>query len=164
GDPHPGNILVSVDSHNGFFLVLLDHGIYKKLDRFGLENCQLWKALILLDSNEIQHLGERFGVAKYSRYFPLIFTRRTIDSKSALGKGKPDKEKTNLKQELKSLNMEDLSSFMESLPPDFLTILRTDGLLWSLISMLGAPQRIRLMAYAEDAIYGLSPKSNPTSG
>ncbi|GAV58436.1 ABC1 domain-containing protein [Cephalotus follicularis] len=164
GDPHPGNILVSPDSHNGFFLVLLDHGIYRKLDeRFRLEYCQLWKALILLDWNEIQRLGERFGVAKYSRYFPLIFTGRTIDSKSALGKGMSDKEKKNLKQELKSLNMEDLSSFMESLPPDFLTILRTDGLLRSLISMLGAPQRIRLMAYAKDAIYGLSPKSNATS-
>lgn len=35
-------------------------------------------------------------------------------------------EKKYLKQELKSLKMEDLSSFMESLPPDFLTVLRTE--------------------------------------
>lgn len=60
--------------------VILDHGIYKKLDEgFRLDYCQLWKALILLDSKNLQRLGERFGVAKYSRYFPVIFTGRTID-------------------------------------------------------------------------------------
>jgi len=35
-------------------------------------------------------------------------------------------EKRNLKQELKSLKMEDISSFMESLPPEFSRILRTE--------------------------------------
>ena len=60
--------------------VLLDHGIYKQLDEtFRLDYCQLWKAVILLDSNKIRYLGDQFGVGKYSRYFPLIFTGRTID-------------------------------------------------------------------------------------
>jgi aarF domain-containing kinase len=49
-----------------------------------------------------------------------------IDSKSALGRGMSGEEKRNLKQELNSLNMEDISSFMESLPPDFFRILRTE--------------------------------------
>ncbi|XP_048430431.1 aarF domain-containing protein kinase 1 isoform X2 [Pyrus x bretschneideri] len=164
GDPHPGNILVSPEGPNGFSLVLLDHGIYKQLDEgFRLDYCQLWKALILLDSKKLHHLGERFGVGKYSRYFPVIFTGRTIDSKSALGKTMSVEEKSNLKQELKSLTMEDISSFMESLPSDFLTILRTDGLLRSIVSKLGAPQRVRLLAYGKCALYGLSPKLNPES-
>ncbi|KAI5336359.1 hypothetical protein L3X38_015626 [Prunus dulcis] len=164
GDPHPGNILVSPEGQNGFSLVILDHGIYKKLDEgFRLDYCQLWKALILLDSKNLQRLGERFGVAKYSRYFPVIFTGRTIDSKSALGKAMSVEERRNLKQELKSLKMEDVSSFMESLPSDFLTILRTDGLLRSIVSKLGAPQRVRLLAYGKYALYGLSPKLNPES-
>ncbi|XP_068303151.1 uncharacterized protein [Pyrus communis] len=164
GDPHPGNILVSPEGPNGFSLVLLDHGIYKQLDEgFRLDYCQLWKALILLDSKKLHHLGERFGVGKYSRYFPVIFTGRTIDSKSALGKTMSVEEKSNLKQELKSLKMEDISSFMESLPSDFLTILRTDGLLRSIVSKLGAPQRVRLLAYGKCALYGLSPKLNPES-
>ncbi|XAR73606.1 Cadmium-transporting ATPase [Bertholletia excelsa] len=159
GDPHPGNILVSPNGPNEFCLVLLDHGIYKQLDEgFRLEYCQLWKALIILDSNKIQQLGERFGVGKYSRYFPLIFTGRTIESKSALGRGMSAEEKKNLKKELKSLTMEDISTFMESLPPDFLTILRSDGLLRSLLSKLDASQRIRLLAYAKYALQGLSPK------
>ncbi|KAI8536598.1 hypothetical protein RHMOL_Rhmol10G0270300 [Rhododendron molle] len=86
GDPHPGNILVSPEGPNSFCLVLLDHGIYKELDEgFRRDYCQLWKALILLDANKILQLGERFGVGKYSRYFPLIFTGRTID-RSPVGK------------------------------------------------------------------------------
>lgn len=60
--------------------VLLDHGLYRELDeRFRLDYCQLWKALILLDTQKIQCLGERFGVGKYAKYFPVIFTGRTID-------------------------------------------------------------------------------------
>ncbi|KAK6913507.1 ABC1 atypical kinase-like domain [Dillenia turbinata] len=80
GDPHPGNIFVAPEGPEGFTLVLLDHGIYRELDAsFRLDYCELWKALILLDSNKIQELSEKFGVAKYSRYLPIIFTGRTID-------------------------------------------------------------------------------------
>ncbi|XP_050270104.1 uncharacterized protein LOC126714139 isoform X2 [Quercus robur] len=147
GDPHP---------------VLLDHGIYRQLDEgFRIDYCELWKALILLDANKIQQLGERFGVGKYFKYLPLIFTGRTIDSKSTLLGGMSIEEKRNLKQELKSLKMEDISSFMESLPPEFSRILRTDGLLRSIISRLGASQRVRLLAYAKYALHGLSPKLKP---
>ncbi|MCD9645097.1 hypothetical protein HAX54_033773 [Datura stramonium] len=164
GDLHPGNILVSPEGKNGFSLVLLDFGICKQLDEdFRLKYCQLWEALVVKDSTKIQQIGEYFGVGKYSRYFPVIFTGRTIESKSALGRGMSAEEKKNLKQELKSLKMEDISSFMESLPTDFLTVLRTDGLLRSLISKLGAPLRVRLLAYAEYALYGLSLKADSKS-
>ncbi|XVF20477.1 hypothetical protein REPUB_Repub12eG0003600 [Reevesia pubescens] len=164
GDPHPGNILVSPEGQHGFSLVLLDHGICKKLDEeFRLEYCQLWKALILLDSKKIQCLGEQFGVGKYARYFPIIFTGRTIDSKSGLGKGMLVEEQKKLKQDLKALKMEDISSFMESLPPNFLIILRTDELLRSIISKLGASKRVRLLTYGKYASLGLSTKLNPYS-
>lgn len=161
GDPHAGNILVSPEGQNGFSLVLLDHGIYKTLDdTFRVDYCRLWKALILLDSDEIKHLGERFGIGQYSRYLPLIFTGRSIDSNSILGAGMSAEERRKVKQELVSLTVEDISSFMESLPPNFLAVLRIDGLLRSIVSKLKAPQQIRLLAYAKYALYGLSPKSN----
>lgn len=48
------------------------------------------------------------------------------DSKAGLGDGMSVEEKTNLKQELTSLTMGDISEFMESLPSDFLTVLRTE--------------------------------------
>ncbi|XP_010551532.1 PREDICTED: uncharacterized aarF domain-containing protein kinase 1 [Tarenaya hassleriana] len=157
GDPHPGNILVSPRGKNGFSLVLLDHGNCKTLDEgFRWDYCQLWKALILLDSNKVQEVGEHFGVGKYAKFFPVIFTGRTSNSKSALGKGMSIQERQQLKQELKLLTMEDITSFMESLPPDFLAVLRTDGLIRSITSKLGAPHRVRLFAYAKYALYGLA--------
>ncbi|PPR82563.1 hypothetical protein GOBAR_AA38151 [Gossypium barbadense] len=164
GDPHPGNILVSIEGQGGFSLVLLDHGICKKLDEeFRLEYCQLWKALILLDSRKIQHLAERFGVGKYYRYLPIIFSGRTIDSKSGIGKGMLVEEQKKMKQHLKALEMEDISSFMESLPSNFLIILRTDELLRSTVSKLGASKWVRLLTYGKYASLGLSLKSNPCS-
>ncbi|XP_057807290.1 uncharacterized protein LOC131021974 [Salvia miltiorrhiza] len=164
GDPHPGNILVSPDGRNCFTLVILDHGIYKQLPEELRKNyCHLWEALIRLDTQKIQQLGETFGVGKYARYFPIIFTGRTINSKSSLGRGMSPEEKKHLKEEVKFLKMEDVSSFMESLPPEFLTILRTDGLLRSLISKLGAPQRTRLLTYAKCALRGLSAEASSES-
>ena len=41
-------------------------------------------------------------------------------------KGMSNEEKKKLKQELKFLKMKDISSFMESLPPVFVTILCTE--------------------------------------
>ncbi|KAJ6935926.1 hypothetical protein NC652_010843 [Populus alba x Populus x berolinensis] len=164
GDPHPGNILVSPEGPNGFTLVILDHGIYKQLDEgFRQDYCQLWKAMILQDTHKIQQLGKGLGVGKYAKYLPVIFLGRTINSKAILGKGMSDEEKSGLKQELNDLRVDDLFSFMESLPPDFLTILRTDGLLRSVIRKLGAPQNVRLLAYVKYAIRGLSPKLSPES-
>ncbi|WJZ92686.1 hypothetical protein VitviT2T_011669 [Vitis vinifera] len=84
-------------------------------------------------------------------------------SKSTLMKGMSNEEKKKLKQELKFLKMKDISSFMESLPPDFVTILCTDGLLRSLCSKSGAPHRVRLLVYDKNALYGHFPKLNPES-
>ncbi|KAL8142136.1 hypothetical protein V2J09_015168 [Rumex salicifolius] len=164
-DLHPGNILVAPHGQKGFTLVLLDHGTYKELDEgFRLDYCQLWEALILLDSNRVQELGERFGIGKFTKFLPLIFIGRMINnnnSKSTLGKEMSMEEKKAVKEDLKSLKMEDISSFMESLPPDFLTILRTDGLLRSNLSKLGAPRHYRLQTYVKCAIFGLSSRTNP---
>ncbi|XP_066340071.1 uncharacterized protein [Miscanthus floridulus] len=165
GDPHPGNILVSPQGHGKFSLVLLDHGIYRELDqKFRLDYCQLWKALILLDANKILELGEQFGVGKYAKYFPVIFTGRTIESKSALGTQMPGEEQRRLKEELHSLRMDGISSFMESLPPDFYVILRTDGLLRSILGNLGAPRHVRLLTYAKCAVHGLEKQPKMESG
>ncbi|KAK4278071.1 hypothetical protein QN277_015967 [Acacia crassicarpa] len=158
-DPHPGNILVSRDSYNGFSLVLLDHGIYRELDEeFRKDFCQLWEALLLQDSKKIMCLGERFGIGEYSKYLPIIFTGRSIESKSGLGSGMSVEEKENMKKELRSLLFEDLSPFMESLPPEFLSIMRVDGLLRAIIRKLGASRWIRWLAYAKYGMYGIYQK------
>ena len=43
-----------------------------------------------------------------------------------LGEQLPTEEKKKLRGELIALKMDDISSFMESMSPDFLTILRTE--------------------------------------
>ncbi|CAL4992697.1 unnamed protein product [Urochloa decumbens] len=165
GDPHPGNILVSPQGNGKFSLVLLDHGIYRELDqKFRLDYCQLWKALILLDTKKILELGEQFGVGKYAKYFPVIFTGRTIESKSAIGTQMSSEEQRRLKEDLSSLGMDDISSFMEALPRDFYVILRTDGLLRSILGNLGAPRHVRLLTYAKCAVHGLEKQPKLESG
>ncbi|CAA7401314.1 unnamed protein product [Spirodela intermedia] len=159
GDPHPGNILVSPDGYQGFSLIILDHGIYRELDEeFRTDYCRLWKALVLMDSPTIHEIGGRFGLGQYAKYLPVIFTGRTLESKSNLGKQMPAEEKRELRRELLALKMGDISSFMESMPPDFLTVLRTDGQLRSIMGRLGAPARVRLLSYARFAACGLSSK------
>ncbi|RDX57859.1 putative serine/threonine-protein kinase abkB, partial [Mucuna pruriens] len=154
GDPHPGNILVSPEGCN----VLLDHAVYTVLDEeFRKDFCQLWEALILKDSTKTMWLGERFGAGKYSRYLPIIFTGTTIESKYAVGISIEEKE--TLKHELKSVMLEDLSSFMESLPPDFIAIMRVDALLRSIIRKMDASRITRLLTYTKYAVSGrLCPK------
>ncbi|KAF1869054.1 hypothetical protein Lal_00048334 [Lupinus albus] len=158
GDPHPGNILVSPEGCNGFSLVLLDHAVYRELDEeFRKDFCQLWEALILKDSKKTMVLGERFGAGKFSRYLPIIFTGTTIESKYAFGTSVEEKE--TMKNELKSLLFEDLSSFMESVPPDFIAIMRADGLLRSIIRKMDVSRITRLLTYTKYAVYGrLCPK------
>ncbi|CAO2816424.1 unnamed protein product [Amaranthus hypochondriacus] len=157
GDPHPGNILVQPTGQEGFTLVLLDHGMYMEIDEgFRRNYCRLWKALILQDMNEVLHIGESFGVGSYAKYLPIIFTGKTINSKAGLDRAISREERNNIKQELKALAIGDISLFMESLAPEFLTILRTDGMLRSILSKLGTPQSVRILTYAKRAIYGLS--------
>ncbi|BAT81300.1 hypothetical protein VIGAN_03098700 [Vigna angularis var. angularis] len=160
GDPHPGNILVSPEGCNGFSLVLLDHAVYTVLDEeFRKDFCKLWEALILKDSMKTMWFGERLGSGKYSRYLPIIFTGTTIESKYAVGISIEEKEA--LKRELKSLLFEDLHSFMESLPPDFIAIMRADALIRSIIRKMDVSRVMRLLTYTKYAVYGgLCPKLN----
>ncbi|CAM6127033.1 unnamed protein product [Calypogeia fissa] len=159
GDPHPGNILVHPRNGRGkrnFDLVLLDHGLYRELDdRFRVDYCRLWKALILLDPNEMEKAGDRLGAGKYYRYLPVIFIGRPIGSKGQLGKGMTPEERASLRSEVQHFTMGDISELMEGLPRDFLTVLRTDGLLRSITHKLGAQPRMRLMANAKYAVMGL---------
>lgn len=59
--------------------VLLDHGLYRELDEnFRSNYCRLWRALILLDPDEIQQAGRNLGAGEFARYLPVIFTGRVM--------------------------------------------------------------------------------------
>ncbi|EFJ06435.1 hypothetical protein SELMODRAFT_162334 [Selaginella moellendorffii] len=159
GDPHPGNILVSHNpargSKHNFHIVILDHGLYRELDEnFRRNFCNLWKAMITSDPAEMEKSGLQLGAGEYSRFLPVILTGRTLDSKSGLGKGMSPEERTRLRDEVRKFSMGDISYFMEGLSRDFLIVLRTDGLLRSIVHKLGAPRRLRLETYARYALLG----------
>ncbi|TVU01847.1 hypothetical protein EJB05_52688, partial [Eragrostis curvula] len=90
--------------------------------------------------------------------------REIFTSKSVLGTQMSGEEKRRLKEDLNSLGMDDISSFTESLPPDFLVILRTDGLLRSILGNLGVPRHVRLLTYAKCVVHGLEKQSKMESG
>lgn len=70
-------------------------------------------------------IKQSFHLTFIMNYSCLVVVHFVI-SKSALGTQLSNEEKKLLKQELHSLKMEDISSFMESLPSDFFTIIRTE--------------------------------------
>jgi aarF domain-containing kinase len=65
-------------------------------------------------------------------------------------------EQKVLKEEVRRFTMADISNWMEGLPREFLTILRTDGLVRSISNKLGASRRSRLIAYVKYAVAGLA--------
>lgn len=59
--------------------VILDHGLYRDLDeKFRTNFCRLWRALILLDGDEILETGRNLGAGQYAHFLPVIFTGRAI--------------------------------------------------------------------------------------
>ena len=84
-DGHPGNILVREHPLHPKRpqIVLLDHGHYCHVsEEFRLRFWRLWYALCTFDNNEIKRLAFEFGVNEYYRYLPMIFTHRTLNSKT----------------------------------------------------------------------------------
>ncbi|KAG0628313.1 hypothetical protein M758_1G017700 [Ceratodon purpureus] len=161
GDPHPGNLLVYRDpsrsgKHN-FDIVILDHGLYRDLDEKFRENfCRFWRALVLLDEDEILETGRNLGAGQYARYLPVIFTGRGISSKASFGQGMTPEEQKVMREEVRRFTMGDVSEWLQGLDREFLTVLRTDGLVRSIANRLGASRKERLMAYVKNAVLGLS--------
>ena len=56
-DAHPGNIFVRKNEkiNGGFEIVLLDHGMYRKLDPYFLKNfSHLWIAMLEMNEGKIK--------------------------------------------------------------------------------------------------------------
>ncbi|KAG2373667.1 hypothetical protein C9374_011956 [Naegleria lovaniensis] len=70
-DIHVGNLLVRRSDKNKPQLIYLDHGCYKKLDEETRKDyCQLWKAAIFRDHDNLKLYTEKFGIE--GRFYPLF--------------------------------------------------------------------------------------------
>ncbi|RHY31314.1 hypothetical protein DYB32_003600 [Aphanomyces invadans] len=129
-------------------IVLLDHGLYRQLDDdFRQTFCRLWKALLLRDNKLLMECGERFHVGPYTKFFPLIFTYRAMNSKTIMGGQMSAEEKQALRQDLKSLQGTNVNEFFEHLPRDMLFVFRSTNLTRSLNKDLGGNSRYVWLHY-----------------
>jgi len=89
-DPHPGNIIIRPNplSPQHPQLVLLDHGLYVKVDEdFRKEWSSLWKGLLTADFGEVERTTKKWGVglpdlfASVALARPTRLARRHKDSK-----------------------------------------------------------------------------------
>jgi len=151
-DPHPGNVLVTDDEavSVGWWgwltgakaphrLVLLDHGLYRRLDTAFRENyCRLWAAMVLMDSDEITRVAERMGLGRYAQWLPLIFTYRASGSSTLSGERMLPSERDKLRDELRGeLDVSNISDLLYSMPEDMLFVARTQALLRNSCRALG---------------------------
>ena len=108
-DPHPGNMLVrwqpGVAQRRGREqLVVLDHGLYREIDEtIRLSYCRLWEAMIMQDQKSLDQVAADLGVPQYAFLFPLIFTNRSLSSKTRLGESMTKEERARVRNKVRLL-------------------------------------------------------------
>ncbi|RZC41152.1 putative aarF domain-containing protein kinase 5 [Asbolus verrucosus] len=71
-DPHPGNILVRREDGKTQ-LVLLDHGLYQRLDRENMVALShMWKAIVLGDHEKMKKYSAHLGVEDYVTFAEIL--------------------------------------------------------------------------------------------
>ncbi|CAK4078203.1 unnamed protein product [Aphanomyces euteiches] len=157
-DPHPGNLFVRrhPSRPDEAQIVLLDHGLYRQLDENFRETfCKLWKALLLRDNELLVECGHAFNAGPYVKYFPFIFTYRSMGSKNKMGGQMSAEDKQALREDFKKLQGSDVNEFFEHLPRDMLFVFRSTNLTRSLNKELGGNSRQRFQIFGKYALKGL---------
>ncbi|TMW59501.1 hypothetical protein Poli38472_004570 [Pythium oligandrum] len=158
-DPHPGNIFVrknpNANATSKSQLVLLDHGLYRHLDEdFRKTYCDLWRAMILRDSDLLQDCGRRLNAGPFTTYLPLLFTYRPLGSNTPLASKMSLDEREKLTEELRKLQVTDVNGFIQHLPRDMLFVFRTNNMIRALNKDLGGSTRDRFASMAHFAVEG----------
>jgi len=155
-DPHPGNVLIRRRPGGGPQLVLLDHGLYRRVPRdLRLQYCELWKSIVLGDERGIQHAARAMGIrspwmetkfpgAEVShRMIAAMLTGREWPDIAASGRldrfdaGPP----AEVYQQQLSANVAEylggILDVLESCPRDLLLLMKTNDALRSAAGRLG---------------------------
>ncbi|XP_076359674.1 aarF domain containing kinase 1 isoform X2 [Tachypleus tridentatus] len=137
-DPHPGNILVA-QSPQGPEIVLLDHGLYSTLtDKFRLQYCNLWLALLNADTKGMHYWGRQLGVGDLSGLLACIVAAR---SWTAITTGIDRQQKTEAESnEIRNFAAEylpQIAAVLNKVSREMLLILKTNDLLRGIEASLG---------------------------
>ncbi|CAI5743522.1 unnamed protein product [Peronospora destructor] len=158
-DPHAGNIFVrrnpDLQVKRKEQLVLLDHGLYRELDtEFRKTYCDLWRAMLMRDSDLLDECGKKLNVGAVAKYLPLLFTYRTINHKGRLDAAMSESERNKLSDAFKSVRFSNVTDFLEQLPRDMLFVFRTNNMIRGLNKDLGGTTRERFSIMGNYAVSG----------
>ncbi|KYR02649.1 putative protein serine/threonine kinase [Tieghemostelium lacteum] len=137
-DPHPGNIFVRKMKDGRPEVVLLDHGLYKKIDnQVRLDFCHLWKAVTLGNTKEAEIYAKRLGAGEYAKHLGTLLNLHPEKSRENL---------RNLKKELGDQTLGAVTQILRNLPKEILLVLKTNNLIRQITTHFGIENGFLLMA------------------
>ncbi|VEU39030.1 unnamed protein product [Pseudo-nitzschia multistriata] len=169
-DPHPGNCLIRRSKNGRPEMVLVDHGLYKRLDDdFRIKYAELWRSLMMADLEGIKSACSGMGVNKMYPLFAAMLTARPYDeiiersktgSLSARTHGGSSHEvgsqadRAVIRGYAKQF-LGEIFSLLGVLPPQMLLLLKMNDCLRHIDMTLESPTNTLVIAgkYAASAVY-----------
>eukprot|EP01065_Artemidia_motanka_P038221 TRINITY_DN47077_c0_g1_i1.p1 TRINITY_DN47077_c0_g1~~TRINITY_DN47077_c0_g1_i1.p1 ORF type:complete len:545 (+),score=70.90 TRINITY_DN47077_c0_g1_i1:69-1637(+) len=139
-DPHPGNLLVrKAGTSAGFELVLLDHGLYRRLpEDFQDSYATLWWALVRRDPGSIREACVRMGMEEHWHFFSSIVS--LVPWKNGEEMGPSEVTGRSETQEIAQQYFSEISATLAAMPREMALVLKTRDALHALGRRLGARQ------------------------
>jgi len=122
--------------------------------------CNLWKAFMTRDEALGRAATRALGLQEeFFELLSIISVNRTPTSQSGLGQQMSDTERSRIREKYKDRSKygsEQLKKLIEALPRDVLFVLRSNSLVRSLNTELGANVGTRFRIFGSSAVVGLS--------
>jgi aarF domain-containing kinase len=148
-DPHPQNLLVRPHptAAGRAQIVLLDHGLYRQLDKdFRKDYCRLWQGLALSSEQRIETYCRRIGAGGAFSLLAAMITQRPWDdivSKDMSGMsrlhGKGLPAESVMLRSYAQKYFKEIVLLLGRVPSDLLLLFKTTDCLRHLDKLLGAP-------------------------
>ena len=173
-DPHPANVLVRKGSNGKPELVLVDHGLYRSLDRdFQFNYASLWKSLLLADLEGIRESCDALGVHGVHQLFAAMLTARPFDELMERSKQKSltyDTVQPSNKADQAMIRgyaqefLHEIFGLLARLPRQMLLLLKMNDCLRHIDYQLGSPTNTLVVTgrYAAEAVYSEQAKQSRT--
>ncbi|KAL1501705.1 hypothetical protein ABEB36_006986 [Hypothenemus hampei] len=122
-DPHPGNILIRKRNKEAE-LILLDHGLYQKVDKEAtIALSYLWKAIVLNDHEKMQIYSKQLGVEDYTM-FAEVLTQSPLRTMGFKLKAKLTEEERNYMKKVAGEKFDQIVSCLQQMPRSLLLVIR----------------------------------------
>ncbi|KRX57814.1 putative aarF domain-containing protein kinase 1 -like protein, partial [Trichinella sp. T9] len=142
-DPHPGNILVHKDSNGQTEIVLLDHGLYTKLDEnFRLNYARLWLSILHKDRLGIERWSKALGVGDLYPLFACMVTARSWKAiiRGIKNTGFTAEENDDIKAHAASY-IPEMAEVLNSVPRQMIMVFKANDLLRTIEFKLGTQKQ-----------------------